>query len=167
ARGRRGVAPARIHGTPNGADLPAPTPRAEGAPARYLLYFGALQPWQGLDTALRALARLHDDLADLARVLRASGRRRKAKPYRRLAARLGVEERVHWHFALPESELAPWREHAVAALARARERCRAPGAAARLLAQRRAGVRAAEGARVDGVGRAGRGLRPAGRAGAD
>ena len=42
----------------------------------------------------------------------ASVHRRKAKPYRRLAERLGVEERVHWHFALPEAELAPWREHA-------------------------------------------------------
>jgi glycosyltransferase involved in cell wall biosynthesis len=118
---RRRVSPARIHVTPNGADLPAPTPRPEGAPARYLLYFGALQPWQGLDTALRALARLNDDLEDLALVVCASVHRRKAKPYRRLAARLGVEERVHWHFALPESELAPWREHAVASLAPLRD----------------------------------------------
>ena len=118
---RRRVAPARIHVTPNGADLPAPMPRAEGAPARYLLYFGALQPWQGLDTALRALARLNDDLEDLALVVCASVHRRKAKPYRRLAARLGVEERVQWHFALPEAELAPWREHAVASLAPLRD----------------------------------------------
>jgi glycosyltransferase involved in cell wall biosynthesis len=118
---RRGVAPARIHVIPNGADLPPPTPRPEGAPARYLLYFGALQPWQGLDTALRALARLTDELEDLALVVCASVHRRKAKPYRRLAARLGVEERVHWHFALPEAELAPWREHAVASLAPLRD----------------------------------------------
>ena len=118
---RRGVAPARIHVIPNGADLPAPTARPEGAPGRYLLYFGALQPWQGLDTALRALARLTDELEDLALVVCASVHRRKAKPYRRLAARLGVEERVHWHFALPEAELAPWREHAVASLAPLRD----------------------------------------------
>jgi glycosyltransferase involved in cell wall biosynthesis len=117
---RRGVAPDRIHVIPNGADLPPPTPRPAGAPARYLLYFGALQPWQGLDTALRALARL-TDLADLELVVCASVHRRKAKPYRKLAARLGVEHRVRWHFALPEDQLAPWREHAVASLAPLRD----------------------------------------------
>ena len=67
------------------------------------------------------MARLTDDLEDLALVVCASVHRRKAKPYRRLAARLGVEERVHWHFALPEAELAPWREHAVASLAPLRD----------------------------------------------
>jgi glycosyltransferase involved in cell wall biosynthesis len=117
---RRGVTPDRLHVIPNGADLPRATPRPDGAPARYLLYFGALQPWQGLDTALRALARLAD-LEDLALVVCASVHRRKAKPYRKLAARLGVDDRVRWHFALPEDELAPWREHAVASLAPLRD----------------------------------------------
>jgi len=117
---RRGVAPERLHVIPNGADLPAATPRPPDAPDRYLLYFGALQPWQGLDTALRTLARL-DDLDELHLVVCASVHRRKAKPYRKLAARLGVADRVHWRFALPEHELAPWREHALASLAPLRD----------------------------------------------
>ena len=117
---RRGVTPERLHVIPNGADLPAATPRPPDAPHRYLLYFGALQPWQGLDTALRALARLAD-LDDLHLVVCASVHRRKAKPYRKLAARLGVADRVHWRFALPEHELAPWREHALASLAPLRD----------------------------------------------
>ena len=117
---RHGVAPERLHVIPNGADLPAATPRPPDAPDRYLLYFGALQPWQGLDTALRALARLAD-LDDLHLVVCASVHRRKAKPYRKLAARLGVADRVHWRFALPEPELAPWREHALASLAPLRD----------------------------------------------
>jgi glycosyltransferase involved in cell wall biosynthesis len=117
---RRGVEAERIRVIPNGADLPAPAPRPPDAPARYLLYFGALQPWQGLDTGLRALARL-PDLEDLELVVCASVHRRKAKPYRKLAARLGVEHRVRWHFALPEHELVPWREHAVASLAPLRD----------------------------------------------
>jgi glycosyltransferase involved in cell wall biosynthesis len=117
---RRGVAPERLHVIPNGADLPAATPRPLDAPDRYLLYFGALQPWQGLDTALRALARL-SDLDDLHLVVCASVHRRKAKPYRKLAARLEVADRVHWRFALPEHELAPWREHALASLAPLRD----------------------------------------------
>ena len=117
---RRGVATDRIHVISNGADLAPPTPRPADAPVRYLLYFGALQPWQGLDTALRALARL-TDLEDLELVVCASVHRRKAKPFRKLAARLGVEHRVRWHFALPEDQLAPWREHAVASLAPLRD----------------------------------------------
>ena len=117
---RRGVAPERLHVIPNGADVPGPTSRPPDAPGRYLLYFGALQPWQGLDTALRALRRLAD-LDDLHLVVCASVHRRKAKPYRKLAARLGVAERVHWRFALPEHELAPWREHALASLAPLRD----------------------------------------------
>jgi glycosyltransferase involved in cell wall biosynthesis len=117
---RRGVATERTHVIPNGADLPRPTLRPADAPARYLLYFGALQPWQGLDTALRALAGL-TELADVELVVCASVHRRKAKPYRKLAARLGVERRVRWHFALLEDQLAPWREHAVASLAPLRD----------------------------------------------
>jgi glycosyltransferase involved in cell wall biosynthesis len=94
---------------PNGADL---RPRAEPPPldGDYLLYFGALQPWQGVDTALRAVARL-----ELPLVICASVHPRRAKPYRKLAERLGVE--VHWHHALPEEELARWRDHALLSLA--------------------------------------------------
>ena len=117
----RGVDSGRLHVVPNGADLPAaaaaPPP---GAPARYLLYFGALQPWQGVDTALRAFARLRD-LEGLELVICASVHRRRAKPYRKLAERLEVADRVRWHFALPEHELAPWREHALLSLAPLRD----------------------------------------------
>ena len=106
---------------PNGADLPEPTPRPADAPERYLLYFGALQPWQGVDTALRALARLRD-LDDLELVdLRLGRTARRAKPYRKLAEKLEVADRVRWHFALPEDELAPWREHALLSLAPLRD----------------------------------------------
>jgi glycosyltransferase involved in cell wall biosynthesis len=96
----------------NGADLPAPATRPQEAPERYLLYFGALQPWQGVDTALRAVARLDVDL-----VLCASVHQRRAKAYRKFADKLGIADRVHWRFALPEPELARWREHALLTLA--------------------------------------------------
>jgi glycosyltransferase involved in cell wall biosynthesis len=112
----RGVPDARIHVLRNGADLPPATARPVDAPGRYLLYFGALQPWQGLDDALRALARLAD-LDDLGLVVCSSVHRRRAKPYAKLAERLGVADRVTWHAALPEHELAPWREHADLSLA--------------------------------------------------
>jgi glycosyltransferase involved in cell wall biosynthesis len=97
-------------------DVPPPN----DAPARYLLYFGALQPWQGVDTALRALARLQD-LDGLELVICGSVHARKAKPYRKLASNLGIADRVRWHFALPEDELAPWRAHALVSLAPLRD----------------------------------------------
>jgi glycosyltransferase involved in cell wall biosynthesis len=116
----RGVPAHRLHVVPNGADLPPAMPRPADAPARHLLYFGALQPWQGVDTALRALARLRD-LEDLELVVCSSVHRRRAKPYRKLAEKLEVADRVRWHFALPEQELAPWREHAALSLAPLRD----------------------------------------------
>ena len=96
---------------PNGADLPSPAEPPD-APAEYLLYFGALQPWQGVDTALRALQRLPVEL-----VICASVHPRRAKPLRKLAENLGVADRVHWHFALPEAELARFKQHARLSLA--------------------------------------------------
>ncbi|RKQ87190.1 glycosyltransferase involved in cell wall biosynthesis [Solirubrobacter pauli] len=100
---------------PNGADVRPPAPRP-ALDRPYLLYFGALQPWQGVDTALRAVARLELDL-----VICASVHARRAKPYRKLAEKLGIEDRVHWHFALPEEELARWRDHALLSLAPLRD----------------------------------------------
>jgi glycosyltransferase involved in cell wall biosynthesis len=102
----------------NGADIPPPSAKPDG-PGRYLLYFGALQPWQGVDTALRAFSRLTD--LDLDLVICASVHQRRAKALRKFAEKLGVAERVHWRFALPEAELARWREHALLSLAPLRD----------------------------------------------
>jgi glycosyltransferase involved in cell wall biosynthesis len=118
----RGVAEERLHVIPNGAD---PMPDASEVPrpadaGRYLLYFGAVQPWQGLDTAIRALARLRD-IEDLELVVCCSTHHRRAKPYRKLADKLEVADRIRWMFELEESELAPWRAHALLSLAPLRD----------------------------------------------
>lgn len=106
--------PVEAHVVRNGADV---RPKSEPPElADYLLYFGALQPWQGVDTALRAVARLDLDL-----VICASVHARRAKPYRKLAEKLGIEHRVHWHVALGEEELARWRDHALLSLAPLRD----------------------------------------------
>jgi glycosyltransferase involved in cell wall biosynthesis len=112
----RGVPERKVAVIPNGADVPAPAERPPGAPGRYLLYFGALQPWQGLDDALRAFARL-SDLDDLRLVVCSSVHPRRAKPYRRLARRLEIDERVVWRFDVDDREFAGWREHAAVSLA--------------------------------------------------
>jgi glycosyltransferase involved in cell wall biosynthesis len=107
ALGRRGVPETKIRLVPNGADVPPRTERPADAPGRYLVYVGALQPWQGLDVLLRAFARLAD-LTDLRLVICSSVPERRARPLRRLAARLGVADRLVWRFTLPHAEVAAW-----------------------------------------------------------
>jgi glycosyltransferase involved in cell wall biosynthesis len=113
---RMGVAPERITVIPNGADLAPPAPRRpRGAPARYFLYFGALQPWQGVGAAIAALPRVADlgiPLVICSSQPPAIGRALQAR-----ARRLGVERSVHWRHELTREALAPWIAHAVASLA--------------------------------------------------
>lgn len=113
---RLGVPARKIGIVPNGADLQEPTPRPADAPEMYLLYFGALQNWQGFDDALRAF-RLLADYTDLALVACVASHPRTARRYQKLAEKLGLTSRVIWKFALSEEELAPWREHAYLSLA--------------------------------------------------
>jgi len=101
----------------NGARLPdEPPPRPPGAPDRYLVYVGALQPWQGIETLLRAFARLAD-LDDVRLVVCASTPPRTSRGYRRLAGRLEIADRVDWHHRLPHREIAGWLAHAVLSFA--------------------------------------------------
>jgi glycosyltransferase involved in cell wall biosynthesis len=106
-----GVPPAKIEVIPNGADVSGGTARPADAPERYILYFGAAQPWQGIETLLRAFARLLD-FPTLGLVLCASNDTRAWRACARLAEKLGIAERVVWRQALREDELAGWREHA-------------------------------------------------------
>ncbi len=111
-----GVAPARIEVIPNGADVRDDVPRPDDAPETYLLYFGAAQSWQGIDTLLRAFARLTDYPA-LRLVICASNDSRAWRLYARLAEKLGVTERIVWRYALGEPDLARWRQHAAVSIA--------------------------------------------------
>lgn len=117
---RLGVASAKITVIPNGADPVAPQPRPFDAPERYILYFGAMQPWQGVDTLLRAFARLAD-LDELRLVVCGSTRSRDARRLESLAAKLGVAERTIWHWSLDDAELRPWLANAELTAAPLRE----------------------------------------------
>ncbi|MFC9976283.1 glycosyltransferase family 4 protein [Spirillospora sp. NPDC127200] len=110
-----GLPDRKVHLVPNGADLGPRPPRPADAPDRYLVYVGALQPWQGLDVLLRALARLAD--LDLPLVICSAVPERRARPLRRLAERLGVADRVEWRFTLPHERVAAWLAHAEVSLA--------------------------------------------------
>lgn len=105
---------------PNGADIPPAYPKPADAPKQYLIYFGALQPWQGVDVALKALRYLQD-FEDLKLVICAAHRRHFVKPYRKLAEKLGVADRIVWKFRLPQEELWAYVQHAELSLAPLKE----------------------------------------------
>ena len=113
---KRGVPLSKIEVVPNGADPVPPRPRPFDAPDDYLIYFGALQPWQGVDTLLRAFARLAD-LEELRLVVCGSARSRPARAAERLAEKLGLGDRVFWRWELPPSELEPWLANALLSVA--------------------------------------------------
>lgn len=111
-----GVARAKTLVIPNGAEVSADHERPDDAPRQYLLYFGAAQPWQGVDTLLRAFARLAD-FSELRLVICASSDSRAWRTYARLAEKLNVAGRIVWRYALHETELARWRQHATISVA--------------------------------------------------
>lgn len=104
---RLGLGTSKIELIPNGADIPPPFPRPVDAPSRYILYFGALQRWQGIDVLLRAMTYL-SDCDDLHLVICASTKHRYAKAYRKMAERLGLADRLLWRYGLHKRELGGW-----------------------------------------------------------
>ena len=100
----------------NGADVHQDARKPDGAPDNYLIYVGALQRWQGLDILLRAFSRLAD-MQELHLIMCASTHRRRAKPYQKLADKLGISERMLWHFGLAKEELDGWLQHALISVA--------------------------------------------------
>lgn len=114
---RLGAPAEKLEVVENGADLldEAP-PRPADAPGAYLLYFGALQGWQGVEVLLAALSRLRER-ADLHLVICSASHERQARPLLRQAARLGLTERVHLRYRLSQAELRPWLAHAAVSVA--------------------------------------------------
>lgn len=111
-----GVEREKIEVIPNGADPDEPADRPADAPSQYILYFGAAQSWQGIDTLLRAFARL-GDYERLRLVLCASRDSSAWRAQARLAERLGIADRLVWRYELPEPELSRWRQHALVSVA--------------------------------------------------
>ena len=111
-----GIAENKVQVIPNGAFIKPKAEKPIDAPEKYLLYFGALQSWQGVDVLLRAFARLRD-LEDLYLVICASNYSRRAKILTKLAEKLEVNDRIIWNFGLREEDLAPWRDNALLSVA--------------------------------------------------
>ncbi|WP_336213679.1 glycosyltransferase family 4 protein [Nonomuraea sp. LPB2021202275-12-8] len=124
---KMGINPEKIYHVPNGAHpvpsghgpspgSPATAPVSPAGAGPYLIYVGALQRWQGVDVLLRAFARLAD-LTTLRLVICSSVPERRARPFQRLAERLGVAERVVWRFTLPHEQVAGWLAGAAVSVA--------------------------------------------------
>ncbi len=128
----RGIEADKITVIPNGADVSAKKGATEGVAERslrsgdaeddairrqpYVLYFGSLHPWQGVETLIRAFARVRD-VVPLRLVLCCSQESRQARIYARLAEKLEIGERVTWRFELDAEALAPWVEGALLSVA--------------------------------------------------
>lgn len=116
----RNIPAGKITLIPNGALIPPAYERPADAPEQYLIYFGALQPWQGMDVLLKALPYLQD-FDELKLMICAAHQRHFVKPYRKLAEKLGVADRIIWKFRLPQEKLWAYVQHARLSLAPLKE----------------------------------------------
>jgi glycosyltransferase involved in cell wall biosynthesis len=117
---RKGVSSSKIQIIRNGAELPdIALERPPEAPEKYILYFGALQTWQGVDTLLRAFRLLQDTGVYL--VICSSHKARYGKAYHKFAEKLGISEKIIWKHQLPKNELYAWVKYAICTLAPLKE----------------------------------------------
>ncbi|SIS71135.1 Glycosyltransferase involved in cell wall bisynthesis [Zobellia uliginosa] len=106
----------KIKVIPNGAHIPDSFERPIDAPEQYLIYFGAIQPWQGLEVLLKAMTYL-EDFKDLKLVICLAVKEKAFKPYRKLLEKLGLENRVILKSRLPKKELYNYIHYAEASIA--------------------------------------------------
>jgi|YNPMSStandDraft_2_1061718.scaffolds.fasta_scaffold01006_9 glycosyltransferase involved in cell wall biosynthesis len=113
---KRGIPSEKIYLIPNGFDknlVQNATPYCSEYP--YILYFGALQPWQGLDILIRALPYIQEPNLRLKIV--ASQKKKSLKFYEKLIEKLHLQEKVDWYFELEQKELFAMIQSAQAVIA--------------------------------------------------
>lgn len=99
-----GIVGEKITVIPNGANLPTKFTRVENLPRNYILYFGALQPWQGLDILLKTFKYLQD-YPDLKLVICSSVKEKATKDYQKLVEHLGLKDKVLFLYELEKENL--------------------------------------------------------------
>ncbi|GAA4835508.1 glycosyltransferase family 4 protein [Algivirga pacifica] len=103
---KRGIPEDKILYLPNGADLPQKSPyQIPSLPNNYIVYFGALQDWQGFGTLLQAMSYLRD-IPDLHLVVCASQKEKYSREYQKMAWKNGVGHRVLWFHQLTKPALS-------------------------------------------------------------
>ncbi|MDW3193563.1 MAG: glycosyltransferase [Cytophagales bacterium] len=113
---KRGVQSEKVTVISNGAEPVKSFKRPRSLPENYVVYFGALQPWQGVDVAIKALQYLRDK-PDLKLVICSAHKEKFARPYQKLVRRLGLEDQVIWKHQLSKPKLFQILQHAVCTLA--------------------------------------------------
>ncbi len=125
---KQGVANHKITCITNGATVPEkpqqvpppqPFPKGEGAKLpplwgragvgleNYIIYFGALQSWQGIEVLLRAFALLRDN-EDLHLVICSSLKEKFSRNFQKLTEKLGISSHILWQHQLSKTELQSW-----------------------------------------------------------
>ena len=117
----RNISKEKITVIPNGADLQKLRPRPVNAPEKYIIYFGALQSWQGIDTLLQSFALISPIFEDLKLVICSANKPRQVKNYHKLAEKLHLSEKIIWKYQLPKRILAGWVSNALFSVAPLKE----------------------------------------------
>lgn len=117
-----GIPAEKITVIPNGAYIPTISPE-KPHPTPYIIYFGALQSWQGVDVLLKAFAGLQD-FPELKLVICSSSRKRFVKAYRKLSEKLEIADKIIWNYQLSKEELNQWIGHALFSVAPLKETAR-------------------------------------------
>ena len=112
----RNVIKDKIHVLPNGATVPIAMNKPSWAPEEYIVYFGALQPWQGVDVLLKAMQYLADK-PNLKLIICSSHKEKFSRPYKKLILRLDLEQQVIWKHKLNKQTLDKVLQHAMASIA--------------------------------------------------
>ncbi|MCI4667743.1 MAG: glycosyltransferase family 4 protein [Bacteroidia bacterium] len=118
-----GIQEEKIKVIPNGADVPSFSDEFPSLPSPYIIYFGALQSWQGISTLLKAFRGL-EDYPELKLLICSSSRKRFIKSYRKLAEKLEISDKILWKYQLPKEELYHYIKEALFSVAPLKETAR-------------------------------------------
>lgn len=108
----RGIHPEKVVHLPNGSEVIQTYERPRDIKDDYLIYFGAIQDWQGIDILLKAFSLLRD-MENLRLLLCISGAESSAKYLIKYANKLDLGNRIIWKFGLGKEELYPYIQHAI------------------------------------------------------
>ncbi|MCB1141201.1 MAG: glycosyltransferase [Leptospiraceae bacterium] len=106
----------------NGALLPEDHPKPTDVDSPYIIYFGALQEWQGIDVLIHAMESLKD--LNLKLILCASNTGAPYKYLRRLIEKQGLSEKIIWKFMISKRDLNAYLQHAIASIIPLKENSR-------------------------------------------
>ncbi|WP_103863405.1 glycosyltransferase family 4 protein [Aquimarina sp. I32.4] len=106
----------KINVIPNGAYIPESFEKPEDIPENYIIYFGALQPWQGIEVLLKAMTFLQD-YKELKLVICSSVKEKAFKPLQKFIEKLEITNRVIVKSKLQREELYNYIHYAKLSIA--------------------------------------------------